>query len=46
MVQSAPETDPDAEVYGMLIYFDLNDVNVPIALEQPAECVPMDDEDW
>ncbi len=46
MVQSAPEIDPDAEVYGMLIYFDLNDVNVPIALEQPAECVPMDDEDW
>lgn len=38
-VQSAPEGNVDAKTSKMEVSFDLYDVNVPIPLTQPAECV-------
>lgn len=43
-IQSAPESDTEAEISSMSITYDLFDVNVPIALVKPTECVPTDDD--
>jgi len=38
-VQSAPEGDSEAKTSTLEVSYDLYDVNVPISLTQPAECV-------
>lgn len=43
-IQSAPENDSEAEISSMSITYDLFDVNVPVLLAKPAECVPTDDD--
>ncbi len=43
-IQSAPEDNPEAEISNMLVSYDLYDVNVPISLVKPAECVPTEDD--
>lgn len=39
-IQSAPESDSEAEISSISVTYKLYDVNVPITLEKPAECVP------
>lgn len=43
-IQSAPESDSEAEISSLSISYDLYDVNVPISLAKPAECVQIDED--
>lgn len=41
-VQSAPAENTEAEISTMIVSYDLTDINVPITLSQPAECIASD----